>query len=202
MASAGMHERTRRACKIRFLAEVICPHDAGFTRISREGFPLRGSPVPKSRSTPLRDSPRPFAVRTAREGVTAVVRISTLIVRPLHSHRIRSPTEGSSHGRIPPLVYGTSTGPSREAVDRLERLETRNTITEPISFTGMSLSVFRGLAMLGVPQVNGGSAGGALRAHARDRSGRSRAGRSVECRPAPIPWAPPTIFSRSRSSPW
>ena len=69
-------------------------------------------------------------------------------------------------------------------VDRLERLETRNTITEPISFTGMSLSVFRGLAMLGVPQVNGGSAGGHLGAQpGADRAGHGQAGPSNGVQP-------------------
>jgi len=44
----------------------------------------------------------------------------------------------------------------RKAVDRIERLETRNTITEPISVTGLSVSALRGLAQLGVVQVHGG----------------------------------------------
>src|SRR5271166_3196176 len=34
----------------------------------------------------------------------------------------------------------------------LDRLETRNTITEPISVTGLSLSAFRGLAQIGIVQ--------------------------------------------------
>ncbi len=42
-------------------------------------------------------------------------------------------------------------------MDRLELLETRSTITEPISVTGLSLGIFRGLAILGLPQVNGGN---------------------------------------------
>ena len=35
--------------------------------------------------------------------------------------------------------------------DRLDRLETRNTITEPISVSGLAISTFRGLALLGTP---------------------------------------------------
>ncbi len=45
----------------------------------------------------------------------------------------------------------------RKAVDRIERLEPRTTITEPISITGLSVSALRGLAQLGVMQVHGGS---------------------------------------------
>jgi RHS repeat-associated protein len=40
--------------------------------------------------------------------------------------------------------------------DRIERLETRNTVTEPISVTGLSVSALRGLAQLGIAQVHGG----------------------------------------------
>ena len=40
---------------------------------------------------------------------------------------------------------------------QLDRLETRNTITEPISVTGLSLSAFRGLAQLGIMQADGGN---------------------------------------------
>ena len=35
--------------------------------------------------------------------------------------------------------------------DRLDRLETRNTITEPISVTGLAISTLRGLTLLGTP---------------------------------------------------
>ncbi len=35
-------------------------------------------------------------------------------------------------------------------VDRLDRLETRNTITEPISVTGLAVSAMRGAAGLGL----------------------------------------------------
>jgi len=40
--------------------------------------------------------------------------------------------------------------------DRIEKLEIRNTITEPISVLGLSVSAFRGLAQLGIAQVHGG----------------------------------------------
>ena len=40
---------------------------------------------------------------------------------------------------------------------QLDRLETRNTITEPISFTGLALSSMRGLAQLGIMQADGGN---------------------------------------------
>jgi len=39
-------------------------------------------------------------------------------------------------------------------VDRLDRLETRNTITEPISVLGLSVPAFQGLARLGFMDVN------------------------------------------------
>ena len=40
---------------------------------------------------------------------------------------------------------------------RLDRLETRNTMTEPISVTALSFSAFRGLAQLGIMQADGGN---------------------------------------------
>ena len=40
---------------------------------------------------------------------------------------------------------------------RLDRLETRNTITEPISVTALSFTAFRGLAQLGIMQADGGN---------------------------------------------
>ena len=49
--------------------------------------------------------------------------------------------------------------------DRLERLESKQTITEPISVAGLSISAFRGLAQLGIMQADGGN--GALLAQAR-----------------------------------
>ena len=42
-------------------------------------------------------------------------------------------------------------------VDRLDRLETRNTITEPISVTGLAISALRGLVQLGIMHPHGGS---------------------------------------------
>jgi len=42
-------------------------------------------------------------------------------------------------------------------VDQLDRLESRTTITEPISFTGLSVSALRGLAELGLMTVGGGN---------------------------------------------
>ena len=40
---------------------------------------------------------------------------------------------------------------------RLDRLETRNTMTEPISVTALSLTAFRGLAQLGMMHSDGGN---------------------------------------------
>jgi hypothetical protein len=40
---------------------------------------------------------------------------------------------------------------------RLDRLETRNTITEPISVTGLSLSALRGMVQFGIMQADGGN---------------------------------------------
>jgi RHS repeat-associated protein len=42
-------------------------------------------------------------------------------------------------------------------VDRLDRLESRTTITEPISITGLSISALRGLVQLGIMHPYGGS---------------------------------------------
>ena len=42
-------------------------------------------------------------------------------------------------------------------VDRLERLETRNTITEPISVTGLALSAITGASRLGLIPAFGAS---------------------------------------------
>ncbi len=42
---------------------------------------------------------------------------------------------------------------------RMDRLETRNTITEPISVTGLALSSMRGLVQLGIMQADGGNSG-------------------------------------------
>ena len=39
--------------------------------------------------------------------------------------------------------------------DRIERLESKNTITEPISVTALSLTAFRGLAQLGIMRADG-----------------------------------------------
>jgi hypothetical protein len=44
-------------------------------------------------------------------------------------------------------------------VDRLDRLESRTTITEPISFTGLSITALRCLAQLGVTYPNGATSG-------------------------------------------
>ncbi len=45
------------------------------------------------------------------------------------------------------------------SVAQLDRLETRNTITEPISVLGLSLSAFRGLAQIGLMEPNAMSNG-------------------------------------------
>ena len=42
-------------------------------------------------------------------------------------------------------------------VDQIDRLESRTTITEPISLTGLSISALRGLVQLGIMHPNGGS---------------------------------------------
>ena len=43
--------------------------------------------------------------------------------------------------------------------DQIEKLETKSTITEPISVLGLSVSAFRGLAQLGIMQADGGNSG-------------------------------------------
>jgi YD repeat-containing protein len=53
-------------------------------------------------------------------------------------------------------------------VDRLDRLESRTTITEPISFTGLAISAFRGLAQLGLMSRFGGSNAPSPLARAKD----------------------------------
>ena len=40
---------------------------------------------------------------------------------------------------------------------RLDQLEPRTTITEPISITGLSFAAFRGLAQLGIMSADGGN---------------------------------------------
>ncbi len=55
----------------------------------------------------------------------------------------------------------------RMQVDRLDRLETRNTITEPVSVTGLSVTALRGLALIGVmgsDDARSAAAGAAQRA--------------------------------------
>jgi len=47
----------------------------------------------------------------------------------------------------------------RKAVDRVEKLEARNTITEPISVTALSLGAVRALGALGIVQIHGGDNG-------------------------------------------
>ena len=42
-------------------------------------------------------------------------------------------------------------------VDRIDRLETRNTITEPISITGLLIPAVSGLVRLGIMHPYGGS---------------------------------------------
>src|SRR5262249_10831485 len=42
--------------------------------------------------------------------------------------------------------------------DLLDRLESKTTITEPISVTGLSISALRGMIQLGIMHPNGGSA--------------------------------------------
>src|SRR5437763_7080774 len=70
-------------------------------------------------------------------------------------------------------------------VASLDQLETRNTITEPISVLGLSVSAFRGLALLGIAQVNGG--GNALGGRARpDRGVQGQAAGSRQARSPPL----------------
>ena len=69
-------------------------------------------------------------------------------------------------------------------VDRLDRLESRTTITEPISFTGMALSAMAGLARLGFMYPDGEIS--ALRSLARAKDAAKQAGHS-----SPKPYAIP-----------
>ena len=69
-------------------------------------------------------------------------------------------------------------------VDRLDRLESRTTITEPISFTGMALSAMGNLVRLGFMYPDTGNA---LRSLARAKEAGKAAGQS-----SPRPYAIPT----------
>jgi hypothetical protein len=53
-------------------------------------------------------------------------------------------------------------------VDHLDRLESRNTITEPISFTGLSISALRSMVQLGIMHPYGASNAPSTLARARD----------------------------------
>ncbi len=75
-------------------------------------------------------------------------------------------------------------------IDRLDRLEARTTITEPISFTGLSISALRGLVQLGLMSVYGGS--NAPSPFIRAKEIEKQAGRA-----APKPYAIPTKLLRS-----
>ena len=59
--------------------------------------------------------------------------------------------------------------------DQLCRLENRNTITEPISVTGLSISALRGLAQLGIMSVAGGN--NSIRLAASSAAARNATGR-------------------------
>ena len=58
-------------------------------------------------------------------------------------------------------------------VDRLDGLESRTTITEPISFTGLSITALRGLAQLELLYPNGAASGLVRPAVAARQSSRS-----------------------------
>jgi len=69
----------------------------------------------------------------------------------------------------------------RKAVDRIERLESRTTITEPISVLALSVSALRGLAQLGIVQLNGG--GDALARLAAARRAAQQRGQGMTAAP-------------------
>ncbi len=75
-------------------------------------------------------------------------------------------------------------------VDRLDRLEARTTITEPISFTGLSISALRGLVQLGLMSPYGGSNAPSPFVRAKDIE--KQAGRAV-----PKPYAIPAKLLKS-----
>ncbi len=75
-------------------------------------------------------------------------------------------------------------------VDRLDRLEARTTITEPISFTGLSISALRGLVQLGLMSIYGGS--NAPSPFVRAKEIEKQAGRAV-----PKPYAIPAKLLKS-----
>ena len=66
----------------------------------------------------------------------------------------------------------------------LHRLETRNTMTEPISVTALSFSAFRTLAELGIMQADGGN-GDLLALYGGRPAGQAGTGRSAPGRGAP-----------------
>ncbi len=75
-------------------------------------------------------------------------------------------------------------------VDLLDRLESRTTITEPISFTGLSISALRGLLQLGLMSAFGGS--NAPSPFARAKEAAKTAGRA-----GPKPYVIPASLLKS-----
>ena len=75
-------------------------------------------------------------------------------------------------------------------VDRLDRLESRTTITEPISFTGMAPCAMAGLARLGFLYPEGAS--NALRSLSRAKDAAKQAGHS-----SPKPYTTPANLLKS-----
>ena len=82
----------------------------------------------------------------------------------------------------------------RRQVDRLELLELRNTITEPISVLGLSLSAYSGLNRLGIADLRAMSNGltGSPRQHRR----------SLEAASRPAKPGAPDQFRSGRDRPW
>jgi YD repeat-containing protein len=78
---------------------------------------------------------------------------------------------------------------------RLDKLETRNTITEPISVTGLSLTAFRGLVQLGIMQA-GGVSDEMMELLQQGGKGSAAGGRAPNKSPLPTNFIPVTIGAR------
>ena len=85
--------------------------------------------------------------------------------------------------------------------DRLEKLETKNTITEPISVLGLSISAFRGLAQLGIMSADGGNSGLLTLARlSQQASQASCPSRRKPRRASPTPFRSVSIWRPKRAS--
>jgi hypothetical protein len=83
---------------------------------------------------------------------------------------------------------------------RLDKLETRNTITEPISVFALTSTALRGLAQMGIMAADGGNGDALLLAQAT-REAREAQLHGVRSAPAPMASAPPDPAPLIQSAP-